>query len=100
MDSEAVALPDGRIRLFVDGVQIGKIRSFTSENGIDFAADDAPAIDGTFPNVVQLPDGRYRMYVTRFFGNDGAPGSGESKIISFVSDDALNWRQEKGFRTT
>lgn len=100
VDPEAVTLPDGRIRLFVDGVQIGKIRSFTSENGIDFVADDVPALDGTFPNVVQLPDGRYRMYATRFFRADGPPGSGESKIISFVSDDALNWREEKGFRTT
>ena len=98
VDPEAIALPDGRIRLFVDGVQLGQIRSYTTENGTDFVPDDVPPIQGTFPNVIALPDGRFRMYVTRFYPNEGP--NGEEKVISLISDDALNWKEEKGFRTT
>jgi hypothetical protein len=101
VDPEAVVLADGRIRLFVDGIGQASIRSFTSADGVNFVADSFAPIDGTFPSVVALPDGGYRMYVTRLAEVSGDieldPANG-SRVYSLYSPDAETWVEEEGIR--
>lgn len=101
VDVEALLLPDGRIRLWSDGVGKGEIRSFTSEDGVTFVPDDVPPIIGTFASVVELPAGGYRMYVTRFVDSGEDPEvdlADGSRVFSLFSDDALTWAEEPGER--
>ena len=93
VDPEAVALPDGRVRLIVDEPDgAATLHTYTSTDGVTFTPE-SPTFNGTFPSVVRLADGRYRMYFTRF-----SPEAGTEQILSAVSDDALNWTQEPGVR--
>lgn len=94
VDPEAVVLPDGRIRLLVDEPDgRAQIRTFTSSNGQDFVPEDVAPFQGTFPNVVSLPNGEFRLYFTRF-----DPVMKTSVILSAISSDALNWLEEPGIR--
>lgn len=101
VDPEALVLPDSRIRLFVDGIGQASIRSFTSVDGVNFVADSFAPIAGSFPSVVALPDGGYRMYVTRFTDVPGDieldPANG-SRVFSLYSADAETWVEEDGIR--
>lgn len=72
------------------------LRTLTSTDGISFVPDDVPLIPGSFPSVVTLADGRFRMYLVRFEAEAGI--GGEARVRSLVSDDALTWTEEEGIR--
>lgn len=94
VDPEAVALPGGRVRLIVDEPDgAARLHFYSSSDGVNFTPDDVEPWKGTFASVVNLPDGRYRMYYTM---PSAVPG--ESEIRSAISDDALNWTREPGVR--
>src|SRR3989344_5775624 len=92
-DADIVDLNDGKYRMYyslepeVPGVK-GQVYSSLSEDGIKWNNENGERIDGaTFPSVIKLPDGRYRMY----FQNNGI-------IKSAISNDGLSWKEESGTR--
>ena len=56
------------------------------------------------PNVVELPDGGYRMYYTQILPRPGFPqgaidyGNATSRILSAISGDGMAWTPEAGTR--
>jgi hypothetical protein len=99
-DADVVALDNGGYRMYfgaepeVQGFQ-GQIYSAVSRDGLDWTMEDGVRmLDASFPDVVRLPDGRWRMYY-QGAGAGGEPGNG---IASAVSDDGVNWTREDGLR--
>lgn len=77
----------------IDGINWSEAQQVIIEEKLNRGA----AVD---PSVVELPDGRIRMY---FFGSDitsGDPASqpGEHKIYSAISSDGINFIVEEGIR--
>ncbi len=90
-DPTATILDDGRIRLYAFAQEIG-IVSAVSDNGRVFSEESGVRIPGTEagqPRVWRLPDGRWRMYVSKV-----------KEIASFTSDDGLNFIKDPGVRLT
>ncbi|MBA12832.1 MAG: hypothetical protein CL751_02610 [Chloroflexi bacterium] len=90
-DPTATILDDGRIRLYAFAQEIG-IVSAVSDNGRMFSEESGVRIPGTEagqPRVWRLPDGRWRMYVSKV-----------KEIASFTSDDGLNFIKDPGARLT
>jgi len=91
-DAEIVRLDDGRLRIYyalepeVPGFA-GQIYSAVSEDGLNFKEEGEVMQGATFPSVIKLPDGRWRMY----YQKAGA-------IRSSISEDGLRWTEEKGAR--
>ena len=88
-DPTAAVLDDGRIRLYAFAQGIG-IVSAVSDDGRVFAEESGVRIAGTEagqPRVWRLPDGRWRMYVSKV-----------KEIVSFTSDDGLNFIKDSGDR--
>ena len=92
-DADVVDLGNGMFRMYyslepeVAGFR-GQVYSALSSDGVNWNNEDGERIDGaTFPSVIKLPDGRYRMY----FQNNGV-------IKSAVSNDGLSWKEESGTR--
>lgn len=92
-DAEVVDLGDGRYRMYyslepeVSGFK-GQMYSAVSSDGKSWVQDTGTRMEwATFPSVIKLPDGRYRIY----FQNQGV-------IKSAISDDGLNWSDEAGVR--
>ena len=91
-DAEIVKLDDGRFRIYyslepeVPGFA-GQIYSAVSEDGLNFKEEGEVMKGATFPSVIKLPDGRWRMY----YQKAGA-------IRSSISEDGLRWTEEKGIR--
>jgi len=92
-DSDFVDLGDGRYRMYyatepeVPGNKL-EVYSATSADGIRWAPESGVRRTFTvFPDVVQLPDGTWRMY----FQNAGV-------IKSAASSDGLKWTDESGTR--
>lgn len=95
VDPEAFVLPDGRVRMIADAPDgASTLYSFTSSDGVTFTRENVASFRGNFPSVVQLPDGRFRMYFVRF----DSQGSSPTAIFSAVSPDGLNWVEEPGIR--
>lgn len=66
----------------------GQVYSALSSDGKDWTQEEGTRKEwATFPSVIRLPDGRYRMY----FQNQGV-------IKSAISSDGLTWRDEPGTR--
>jgi hypothetical protein len=98
-DVSAIALPDGRIRLYfglLDGSGgLGKIGSAISIDGIHSTVEPGlrePAHRGAqdgfaSPFVFQLPDGRYRLFYT-----------GGGGISSETSADGMTFTRDAGLR--
>lgn len=107
-----IARPEGGFRLFYTGVGPGRpypecqgyILSAVSDDGLDFSIEPGirlapdPSVDHMSlrllaPSIVQLADGRWRMYVE-------ARGTSQQPpvITSAISDDLLQWRHEPGVR--
>lgn len=93
-DADAVALPDGRYRLYYgvapEGAVNGQlpIQSAISTDGVNWTKEEGTRIaDGVFPDVLALPDGTWRMYF-QF----------RREIHSATSRDGLNWITEPGVR--
>ena len=90
-DPTATVLDDGRIRLYAFAQGIG-IVSAVSDDGRVFAEESGVRIAGTEagqPRVWRLPDGRWRMYVSKV-----------REIASFTSDDGLDFIKDPGDRLT
>ena len=93
-------LPDGRYRLYYCGQ--GGILSAISNNGLDFTKDSgvriAPASGFESvvcdPTLVELADGRVRMYYKGADSSQGGPGQSIHKIFSAVSTDGLTFTRE------
>ena len=90
-DPTATVLDDGRIRLYAYAQGIGLVsavsddgRVFTEEPGVRIAGTEAGQ-----PRVWRLPDGRWRMYVSKV-----------REIASFTSDDGLDFIKDPGARLT
>ena len=104
-DGSVVRLPDGRYRMYgnspthlADGRAID---SWISGDGVVFEKEPGFRLvsPGDFlPDVVPLPDGRFRMYLT---DQSVAVGyAGARAIRSAISTDGLNFAEEEGDRLT
>lgn len=88
-DPEVVKLPDGRYRMYygLDPRTYPEninIVSAVSSDGLNWTAEPGTRMsEGALPSVIELPDGRWRMYYN-------SPGS----IQSAISDDGLNFQAE------
>ena len=94
-DPEIVDLKDGRFRLYyaiepdVPGNKL-EIFSSISSDGIVWTQEEGIRKEfATFPDVVRLSNGQFRMY----FQNSGV-------IKSAISEDGLVWIDEEGVRIT
>lgn len=92
-DSDFVDIGNGKYRMYyaiepeVPGNKL-EVYSATSSDGITWMAEEGVRRTMTvFPDVVKLPDGRWRMY----FQNAGV-------IKSATSSDGLKWNDESGIR--
>ncbi len=92
-DANVIYLGDGKYRLYfaaepeIPDFQ-GQVYSAISTDGIKWTAEDGIRRTwSTFPSVIKLPNGKYRMY----FQNAQA-------IKSAISDDGLSWEDESGIR--
>jgi hypothetical protein len=88
VDHKVVRLPDGRLRLFAmrQGVIYSFLstddgRTFRQEAGVRLAPENFKELDVLSlhdPSIIQLPDGRYRMYVC---AKTFVDGDGEDEVI-------------------
>ena len=92
-DADIIALGDGRYRMYysaepeLPGFQ-GQVYSAVSSDGINWQQEAGTRRTwSTFPSVIKLSDGSYRMY----FQN-------AEEIKSAVSSDGLSWQDEQGAR--
>ena len=92
-DADAVDLGDGRYRIYyslepeVSGFN-GQVYTSISSDGSNWTKEEGTRIEqATFPSVLKLPDGTFRMY----YQNAEA-------IKSAVSPDGLVWNKESGTR--
>ncbi len=98
----AILLEDGRVRLYYvecDGPSY-EIKSLISNDGLSFALEGVSLLAGSFasidsdisyPDVIRLPDGRWRMYYDAFDGS-------HDRILSATSDDGLSFTKDAGIR--
>lgn len=93
VDPDAMELPDGRLRMYFYDIAgtpgQNTIYSAVSTDGLNYALESGARLtlaDIYDPNVVLLPDGRYRMYLNR------------QDIISATSNDGLTFTQDDGVR--
>ncbi|MCX6356880.1 MAG: hypothetical protein NT045_03235, partial [Candidatus Aureabacteria bacterium] len=95
-------LKDGRYRLYYGGTGgiVSAISpdslSFTLEDGVRIAPSNIPGDQESMVNdasVVDLPDGRFRMYYKGANGQ-GGPGQAIHKIFSAISSDGLTFVKE------
>ncbi|MBI4116716.1 hypothetical protein HY449_03145 [Candidatus Pacearchaeota archaeon] len=92
-DADVVDLGNGNYRIYyslepeVEGFN-GQVYSAVSSDGISWVQESGTRKEGaTFPSVIKLSDGKYRMY----FQNSGV-------IKSATSSDGLAWKDEAGTR--
>jgi hypothetical protein len=91
-DAEVVEAEEG-YRMYFGGepeVAQGRlgIYSAISSDGVEWRIEPGMRIgSATFPDVVRLPDGGYRMYFQR-----------GGVIVSATSEDGLTWREDPGVR--
>lgn len=100
VDPDLVALPEGGLRLYFvhqeqeldPGAQgrHNRILTATSADGRSFVVDPEPALEGAFvdPDVVPLPGGGWRMYLTE----------DAQRVRSARSDDGRRFTLEPGVR--
>ncbi|MDP3989632.1 MAG: hypothetical protein Q8Q01_00320 [archaeon] len=92
-DADIIKLDDGKYRMYyspepeVPGFK-GQIYSALSSDGITWSQESGERKQGaTFPSLIKLSDGKYRMY----FQSQGV-------INSASSSDGLNWKDDSGTR--
>lgn len=93
---EAIALPDGRVRIYYvsDGEDVGHgIVSAVSEDGLDFTRE-GPVLPGFVdPAVIRLAGGEYLMLAVAFpFSAKGRLTDAAPGIYSFTSTDGINFK--------
>lgn len=92
-DADVVDFGSGKYRMYyspepeVQNFE-GQVYSAVSSDGVTWVEEGAGNLKwATFPSVIKLPNGNYRMY----FQNQGA-------IKSAISSDGLSWEEESGIR--
>lgn len=92
-DANVIEIGNGKYRMYysvepeVPGFK-GQVYSATSSDGKSWTEESGTRMEwATFPSVIKLPDGKYRMY----FQN-------QNTIKSAISSDGLSWTQETGTR--
>ncbi len=105
IDPSAVALSDGRFRIYGNDMAQGIrhiISLISDDGGVTFALEPGFRIvgdaghDAFFADVLALPNGQFRMYLTdqrTVIGTVGAPA-----FISAISDNGLDFSWEPGER--
>ncbi len=95
VDPDAFELPDGRIRLYFYDITVRQLEhpiySAISVDGINFTLEEGVRLmmDEIYdPDVIQLPDGSYRMYVNAM------------DILSASSSDGLAFTPDEGVRVS
>lgn len=94
VDAEAVVVSGNKVRLYVERLGSKQIVSFISNDGEAFTQEDGVRLENaTFPSIVRLPNGTFRMYFTRH-------SDSVAQTLSARSKDGLNWIVEPGVRAT
>lgn len=77
-----------------------RITSSISSDGIRWTRESTNLPGPTWgaPDVVRLPDGRFRMYYTPSNDPFGLPPGQQRSVRSAISDDGITWAVEDGFR--
>jgi hypothetical protein len=104
-DAEVFQLPDGRYRmLYGTESEVGEDRfgvySSVSRDGVA-GRSEGRVLAGRFSgaNVVRLPSGGYRLYVTGPVSTTTEPGMAPVvALISYTSADGAAWEREAGVR--
>ncbi|MEW6717669.1 MAG: hypothetical protein AB1345_09220 [Chloroflexota bacterium] len=98
VDPDVIELPDGRLRMYFYDIAVAQgehpIYSALSNDGINFTLEAGVRFtlsDIYDPDVLRLPDGKYRMYLNR----GGAIASASSQDGLTFTEDAGN-RLEEG----
>lgn len=93
VDPDLIELPDGRLRMYFYDIAVHQpahpIYSAISEDGINFEKEEGTrvTIDNVYdPDVIQLADGGYRMYLNA------------QDILSAYSADGITFTLEEGIR--
>jgi len=95
-------LKDGRYRMYYCGMSAPGILSAISSDGLEFTKESGTRLSPVGgnesivcdPTLVDLPDGRVRMYYKGGTGGGGGPSESIHKIYSAVSNDGLNFQRE------
>jgi hypothetical protein len=104
-----IRLPAGGYRMYYTGLgparrdrdALGYILSATSNDAVTWDKDEGVRVDlfppyasarTLCPDVIPLPDGRYRMYF------EARTTDQPTVILSAISDDGLSWQPEPGLR--
>lgn len=100
VDPDLVTLPDGSLRMYLvhqeaerdpgAGGLHNRIHSARSADGLHWRLEEGPVLEGPYvdPDVVDLGEGRYRMYLTR----------GATELLSAQSEDGRLFGLEPGTR--
>lgn len=96
---EAIALPDGRVRIYYvsDGLDVKHgIVSAISDDGLNFTRE-GPVLTGFVdPAIFWLADGSYLMVAVAFpFGPGGLLTDAAPGIYSFISRDGINFQNRQ-----
>jgi len=90
-------LGDGRLRMYVTQRGVG-IVSAISADGMTFEMEPGPRFPGdtsTFaPDLVRLPDGRYRIYFVANVNDRPALQGGGQHLMTALSGDGLTWERD------
>jgi len=90
--------PEERRFYFISAVSVDGL-NFVPEEGVRFRSQGAPDYDAiSVPDIVNLSDGRLRMYYTgdMFAPAFGRNGNNVRSAVSF--DEGLTWQREEGAR--
>ncbi len=104
-----IRFPDGRYRMYYTGLGLGRPVAESEGYILSAGSDDAkvwvkdpgirldvhsPDADRRVlcPDVIPLPDGRYRMYY------EARAETGPTSVLSAVSGNGLDWEPEPGIR--
>lgn len=92
-DANVVEFETGKYRMYysaepeIPGFK-GQVYSATSSDGINWTQEAGTRMEwATFPSVIKLSDGKYRMYYQN-----------QNVIKSALSSDGLSWKEEAGTR--
>jgi hypothetical protein len=92
-DANVVEIETGKYRMYysaepeMPGFK-GQVYSAVSNDGKNWTEEPGTRMEwATFPSVIKLSDGKYRMYYQN-----------QNVIKSAISSDGLNWTQESGIR--
>lgn len=99
-DADVVDIGDGKLRMYYSlepeapGFE-GQVYSAVSSDGKKWVQEEGIRMkQATFPSVVQLPNGNWRMY----FQGSASQDVSQKGVMSAISSDGLNWTIEDGFR--